>query len=234
MTFKDAYTELLSLVNQPDVQRTRQAKLAINRALRWILNKHEFKFAEDIQEAVYPANTLLFDITSALPIDRLISVEYKLGQNSYLPLTLLTWEELVAKQQLDRELARCWPDEYEAINDPQFSNVVGTYAKHVQSVHKFFVVLHGKKIGLFPVPSHSVTLRIQYKVKFRDLCNDDDEHFLLNEAYDLVMLKAINSTFRAYLSPTMTDRFPPELLAVEMDAIITWDNQLRTHTRSII
>lgn len=214
MTFKDLYTELLDLTDTNTTANSVFAKRAIIRALKWVINSHNFLHNETLVNITEAA----LSEELSLPVDcgKLISVEFT-GTGVYVPI--YTQRELQAKQ-VEYNLQNTG-----TIDDPSF------YADYMSTVNGVALIQLGSKFKFYPELMAATNLTLFYDKVVPDTLEDTATHFLINEFPSLLIAKAVQSTFKLRMKQEAVALFPNEVLYSELQSAIDWDLNLRKTIR---
>jgi hypothetical protein len=211
MNFQDTYKELVELTNSSDALMVHRAMRAVNRALSWMVSQHDFLYNETSETVVIGTSG-----TVSLPSDfsKLVSACYA-SEGKQIPV--VTYALFRARKTLYEQRTTS------VLADPSY------FEDFISYQNGLWLVQRGQAVEAFPVPTTDVSVSLYYQKAFAPLVNTTDSHFLLSAFPDTVMLKAITSTFRAYLRPEVVSSFPPELFMAEWDSVVAWDSSLRSN-----
>jgi hypothetical protein len=211
MNFQDTYKELVELTNSSDALMVHRAMRAVNRAIAWMVNQHDFLYNETSANVTIDSSGVV-----TLPDDfsKLVSACYA---NEGKQIPVVTYPLFRARKVLFEQRTTS------TLNDPSF------FEDFVNEQHGMWLVQHGQVIEAFPAPTVNTQVSLYYQKAFTPLAATTDTNFLLSAFPDTVMLKAITSTFRAYLRPEVASSFPAELFLAEWDSVISWDTSLRSN-----
>lgn len=212
MTFKDVYTELLDLSDESGLAKAAYAKRAVNRAIRWLLLQKDFLY----NEAVEIVDVVSGSTSITLPEDcyKVSSISFA---NSMVPLPIVSYD---ARQTHAKNFSKT---RYE----PYYENVV-------KDIETLTLIQTGNTFLFYPAPTSNIQLSVFYQKSFTDLVDDTDTHFLLDMFSDLVILKALFSAYRARLKPEVAEAYTDTMYLSELDALLTWDTNLRSRQANIL
>jgi len=213
MTFQDVYKELLDLTNTSDAFMLHRAKRAVNRALAWMLNQHNFLYNETSTSVTCLAGNT--EITAPAGFSKLVSACFA---NEGKTLKVMPYELFRAKKDL-----------YEMRTTSSVGDI-SYFQDFIVDAYGYVITQRGNKLVLVPGPVSDVALSLYYQKAFVPLTLESDTHFLLDAFPDTVMLKAITAVFRAYLKPEIAASFPAELFLSEWSGVIAWDVDLRSNS----
>jgi len=213
MTFQDVYKELLDLTNTSDALMLHRAKRAVNRALAWMLNQHNF----------------LYNETSASVVCTPGSTEVAMPSGSGKLISACFADEGKTLKIMPYELFRAKKNLYEMRTTSSVDDV-SYFQDFITDTYGYVITQKGNKLVLVPGPVSDVTLSLYYQKTFVPLTSESDTHFLLDAFPDAVMLKAITSVFRAYLKPEIAASFSSELFLGEWAGVVAWDVDLRSNS----
>jgi hypothetical protein len=211
MNFQDTYKELVELTNSSDALMVHRAMRAVNRSLSWMLNQHDFLYNETSASV-----TIGTSGTVTLPTDfaKLVSACYA-SEGKQIPV--VTYSLFRARKALYEQRTTA------TLSDPSY------FEDFVSDQNGMWLVQRGQVLEAFPVPTVDTQVSLYYQKDFTPLAATTDTNFLLSAFPDTVMLKAITSTFRAYLRQDVASSFPAELFLAEWNAVIAWDTSLRSN-----
>jgi len=254
MNFQDTYKELVELTNNSDALMVHRAMRAVNRSLAWMVNQHDFLYNE-----ISLGVTVGTDGIVSLPLSfgKLVFASYGSTSDLSVQSSNVSSPSSVVGYYEDAEEMSVSSSSSEAVlsysaregkqipvvtyalfkarqalferkttstlNDPSyFENFVGDQ-------NGMWFIQRGHVLEAFPAPTVDTPVSLYYQKAFTPLTATTDTHFLLSAFPDTVILKAITSTFRAYLRPDVASSFPAELFLAEWNSVIAWDTSLRSN-----
>mgnify|MGYP001398521301 CR=1 FL=1 len=223
MNFKEAKQAVCEFVNRPFSEMESQAGLAINAACRWAGRKHNFKKAERLATVLYPANTTTINIVQACDAEvKTILSAQVLSQNgnpsgrTIPPMEYQALQKLRSDMQSVRPVDPIFQEEHTASVDKNLGLVYGQV---------FFLM--GPDFGLFPRPTQEVPLLLHFVEDIRELTEDEDTNFLLEDAWDFLVLRAVY-TLNFFLKEDQRMVISALVMDAEWRSVLDWDNSLRT------
>lgn len=218
MTFKDAYIQLLDYVNISPLKLLPQAKRAINESLLWCYRAHPFKMSEALVEVVYPKGAFTFDYSSVaqLKVQHLISVRVGEITAWQAPIPVFDYARLNAKHFSENR------------NTPTNYRLDAEYYPNPTASKQYTAFTVQNRFGLYPTPACDVKLTLCYIPQFVPLVSSTDTHFLLENAGDFVLSKALLSKFLVYVPKERIELLSKDLLMAEWESVLAWDKTIRT------
>ena len=215
--FLELQTRLLDYADTTSAAALNQAKRAINDAIRWANRQYKFKFAEGIVAITYPADTLYIDIDVVCntQVLSLITVQ-QLGtitETGGLVLPILDY----ARLQMRRFKHDQVKGEHEYDDERYLTETI--------KEHHIFTL--GRGFGLYPTPTDDVALFIHFNEMLAPLVADADTNFFAQYLTDLIVSKALQSSFRMFLSAEKREALDPLVVEAEWASAIAWDKQVR-------
>jgi len=224
MVFSDVCADVLDYIARPSSEMLTSVKREVNNTILWAQRKRAFSLAERLIDITYPTGQIAVDISSACdgtPRDyQSIQLMSTSGGSGYGNLLYLrTFNSIM--QELFKYQRRNTRDEFEEVpvNDPV------TYANYVQIHHQYYAFIVGHKLGLYPMPTTDVPLRVNLHVFLPRLVSDADTNFFLDQAYDFVILKTILRMSILFKTET---RYPVDEKEVvdAWDSVCEWDSSM--------
>lgn len=170
MTFQELYTFILEATSRPTTF-TAKAKLAVNLAVKQALNLHQFAYNKDFATITYAAGSETVNWRSLLTsASSIVSIMEVSSTGAYIrTLPVITLDKLVAEFK------------------PATSSLWDSEAVIVEQTLPRKAFLVQDKLGLYPIPSSSVLLKVIYYKKQDDLSADGDTNFLTDYCSDLII-----------------------------------------------
>lgn len=225
-TFQQAYTRLMRTVNRPltDTDVLQGAKDAINDALMFLQRNHAYRYAQDVANIAYAANTFAVDVAASNSVRDIISVQELSASGTVQgkPLKVISYTQLQA-MRAKYERAHTTVEPYTA------SETVSSWTIEDAFRTDRIAFMLGKQLGIYPQPTEALTLRVAFNTWYEALSGDSDTHFLLDYAEDVVQLIALKK-MSFYIK---TDsRFQVQDAEVQqlLAGLITWDSQLHENS----
>jgi hypothetical protein len=223
-TFATAVTRLLRIINRPSTEAdiVLNCKDALNDAVKEIQRDHAFAYTESLAKVTIPANTLYVEIGTICDgkiRDYMSAQQITSDGFQGKPLSFVTYNQL----QKDRwnHYRRNFTTQDERFVESQAGR---TIEDSFRTDMKVFIA--NQHIGVYPLQATDVQLLLNFHLWLPELLNDDDTNFLLDYAYDAVILLALRKLSYYQKTDSRINIDNASLVAV-MESLKQWDGQLR-------
>lgn len=229
ITFQTAYEGLMDMVSRPTSETVvlAAAKREINAAVRIIQRMHAFVMTEKIAALTYTAAAQTVSVTglSGGAMRDLRSVQQLSASGNYegKPLAIKSYMQL----QADRKR---YAGRYPAGSTPSFdqaADFVDCFSiEEGYRSDRIAFTLGGTLLGLYPRPSETTYLELNYNAWLAEMSGTTDTNFLLDFALDVVLMIALGR-MHIYLKADSRYGYSREEVKEGLQSLIQWDSQLR-------